>query len=185
MPVVPCVTRLQYAVMSPIDPDLESPTARAARHKREAAERSRAYRRRQKAERAPDVRTVDAAVVEAIAFVLAKHCPLARAQRLGTPLSAASIPVLEIMATATDILVHAGYNREKSRVAVADRTASRPEHRDPTHVPSLCPVNDPARVQPPKRWPGDPPPAIAPYRRVMSWDVVRGLLLSDCYDDDA
>lgn len=180
------MTVTQYVGMSTADADIESPAARRARQRREAAERSRAYRQRQKAERAPDVRTTDAAIAEAFAFVLARHSPLAAAQRAGKPLAGASIPVLEVLQVALQVLVHAGYNRELSRTIVADRTASRPEHRDPTHVPSIRPVADPARVQPPKRWPGDPPPPVVPYRRenVMSWDVVRGLLLTTGDDDD-
>lgn len=164
--------------MTHLADDIESPNARAARQKRKAADRSREYRARKKAERAPDVRAVDAALSEALAFVLAKHLPLARAQRLGTPLSEASLPVLEALGTATDILVQAGYNREKSRTAVADRVASRPEHQSPTNVPSLRPVADPVRVQPPKLWPGDPPPPVVPFtREILPWDVVKGLLL--------
>jgi hypothetical protein len=166
------------------DPDLESPTARAARKRREAAERSRAYRERKRAERAPDVRTTDAAIVEALSFVLARHSPLAAAINAGTPLSQASIPVLEILQVALEVLIHAGYNREKSRTMIADRTASRPEHREATNVPSIRPHVDPAAIQPPRRWPGDPPPPVV-RREPQDWDVVRGLLLSAFeYDDD-
>jgi hypothetical protein len=165
--------------------DLASPAARAARQRREAAARSRAYRERKRAERAPDVRTADAAIVEALSVVLARHSPLARAARAGSPLDEASVPVLDVLGTALEVLVHAGYNKLKSRTMIAERTASRPEHRDPTHVPSIRPVADPARVQPSKRWLGDPPPAVVPYdRQQTSWDVVRGLLLADGDDDD-
>ncbi|MGV8949714.1 MAG: hypothetical protein ACOH2M_01335 [Cypionkella sp.] len=165
-----------------VAPIAENALARNARMKREAAERSRAYRQRQKAERAPEVRQVDAAVVEGLAFVLQKYGPLIAAKNTGRSLEAATVPVLELLRAATDVLVHDGYNRQKSREAVADRVASRPEHRDPSHTPSIRPTDDPARVRPPRLWPGDPIPKVLPYRRVGTRAVDLTAMLLD--DDD-
>lgn len=162
---------------------IENALARKACLKREAAERSRLYRQRQKAERAPDPRTTDAAVTEAFSFVMAKYAPLARAQRLHEPLASAVVPVLEILKSATDILVQAGYNRQKSSQAVADRTSSRPDHRASHNIPSLNAHADPARVMPPKLWPGDPVPKPLPFRRVGTRAVDLSAMLMD--DDDA
>lgn len=168
--------------MSSTAPVIENALARNARLKRAAAERSRAYRQKQKAERAPDPRTTDAALVEGIAFVLAKHSPLISAKAAGRPLSTATVPVLEILRTASDILAQAGYNRQKSSQAVADRTTSRPDHRASHNVPSLSPHDDPARIMPPKLWPGDPVPKPR-FRGIGTRSVDLSAMLMD--DDDA
>jgi len=170
--------------------DIENPAARRARQRREAARRSREYRDRMKRQRAPEVRIVEGAIVEAVAFVLAKYSPLARAHNAGLPLSTAAIPVQELLRVAADVLCQAGYDRKLSNTAIADLTASRPEHRSPANIPSLRPTQDPARRQPTKRWPGDPPAPVIPYqRRYVDTNadvdaIVRGLLLSDCDWDD-
>lgn len=162
---------------------IENLSSRNARRKREAAERSRAYRERKKAERAPEQRLVDAAIVEGLSFVLGKHAPLLRAKKDGTPMGDASVPILELLATATRVLVQDGYNREKCRSAVADRVASRSEHRDPTNVPAYKPTDDPARIRPPRLWPGDPIPPVVPFRRTVV--PSRSLVDMLCDDDDA
>jgi hypothetical protein len=166
--------------MTPAAPITETALQRNARLKREAAARSRAYRERKKAERAPDPRTVDAAVTEALAFVLAKYGPLVAARNAGRPLSTASVPVLELLKTSSDILTQAGYNRQRSSQAIADRTASRPDHSAPHNVPSIRPTDDPARIMPPRLWPGDTPAPVQAFRRSPLVDM-----LMEDDDDDA
>jgi hypothetical protein len=81
--------------------------------------------------------------------------------------------------TASDILAQAGYNRQKSSQAVADRTTSRPDHRASHNVPSLAPHDDPARIMPPKLWPGDPIPQPLLFRRAGTRAVDLSAMLMD------
>ncbi|WP_417582883.1 hypothetical protein [Pelagibacterium sp.] len=113
----------------------ETRSQRAARQRRNAAERARRYRERKKKEGSPEPRVVDAALSEAMSFWLAKTGALRRElDGLDGGLS-----IVALMKTARVILEREGYAVQPSAQAVADRLVHRPEHEDPYWIPSLRP----------------------------------------------
>lgn len=113
----------------------ENPSQRAARQRRQAADRARRYRERKKLAGSPEPRVVDAALSEAMSFRLAKTGALRR-ELDGLD---GDFSIVSLMRTARVILEREGYAVEASAQALADRLVHRPEHMDPEWIPSLRP----------------------------------------------
>lgn len=127
------------------DLDSLTPSQKAARQRRLAARRGREYRRRKKALRCPLPRTVDGAVVEAVAFLTLRET------EAGQPSRRVVLSTLEISRLALRILKRDGYDAEQSGKAIVARLQSwERDHRSPAHVPSLsdCPHQRPDRLFP-------------------------------------
>ncbi|WP_421949954.1 hypothetical protein, partial [Pelagibacterium sp.] len=113
----------------------ETRSQRAARQRRNAAERARRYRERKKKEGSPEPRVVDAALSESLAFWLAKTSAL-RCELDG---DSGGLSMVAVMKTARVILEREGYAVGPSAQAIADRLVHRSEHEDPEWIPSLRP----------------------------------------------
>jgi hypothetical protein len=124
--------------------DEENATARRARQRRKAADRSRRYRERLRAAREPEARAIDAAISEALAFLLARDG------------AGVNIGVVGLMRTARLVLEREGYAPAQAAAAIADRLSHRAEHLDPDHVPSLNP-GPLERIRPTKAGPWQTP----------------------------
>lgn len=127
--------------------DLENmtPSQKRARQRRLAARRGREYRLRKKALRCPLPRTVDGAVVEAIAFLTLRET------EAGQPSRRVVLSTLEISKLALRILKRDGYHVEQSAQAIVNRLQSwERDHRQPANVPTLseCPRQRPDRPFP-------------------------------------
>ncbi|MCW5722219.1 MAG: hypothetical protein KIS86_13850 [Devosia sp.] len=100
-----------------------------------AAGRARQDRRREKmaALGKPLTARVDSALVEAMAFEIA-------AAVLSGASTNASLPIANLVDSALAILVdRQRYDLKQSKMAIAQRMGLRPEHRDPSFIPSLHP----------------------------------------------
>jgi hypothetical protein len=150
-----CVTRSLYLATRRImfrvmieQNDIETPTQRRARQKREAAERARAYRKRKRIGRMPLPRDVDAAWTEATAFWLMRHAPRLRAD--GVSAATMTMPIYRVMTIARAILERQGFSRRGAAIAITDRLSPRRRHEDPDFVPALEPRIENAPVRQPK-----------------------------------
>jgi hypothetical protein len=100
-----------------------------------AAGRARQERRRDRmaALGKPQSVRVDSALVEAMAFEIAREV-------LDGARADAHISASDLIETALSILVdRQGYDRRQSKLAIATRMSLRDEHRDPSFIPSLRP----------------------------------------------
>lgn len=127
--------------------DLENmtPSQKAARQRRLAACRGRQYRLRKKMARSPLPRTVDGAIVEAMAFLTLRET------ENGSPSSRVMLSTLEISRTALRLLKRDGYDVEQSGKAIVNRLQSfERDHRAPANVPTLseCRSQRPDRLYP-------------------------------------
>jgi hypothetical protein len=114
---------------------IETRQQRAARERREAADRARDYRQRHKEKGIPLPRDCDSALAEAIAF---------RLQQSGVAPGEATIAIDDIVITARRILVtRGGFDRVESTKALVRRIAPREEHTRPSFVPSINPPAKP------------------------------------------
>lgn len=112
----------------------ETRSQRAARQRRQAAERARNYRLRRKEERRPLPRAVDAAITEALAFVMLD------ATDRGIQTKRVAVSTLRIGQLAVRILEHSGYDKDQSRMATAERLMSwERDHRSIGNVPTVNP----------------------------------------------
>lgn len=110
----------------------ETRSQRAARQRRQAAARARAYRRRRKLERRPLPRVVDAAITESFSFMMLE------ATDRGIPSDRVVVSTLRVGQLAVRILVRDGYDKDQSRLATAERLLSwESDHRTGGHVPSV------------------------------------------------
>lgn len=123
----------------------DTPGARAARARRQSAERSRRYRRRLADEGAPVVRAVDAALAEALAFLCARDEVFLARDRERT--LAATVSVTELLAVAGRALVRDGHERKAAIEAVARRVREREEHADPYAAVTYAPGPDYDRLR--------------------------------------
>ncbi len=124
----------------------ETPSQRAARQRRQAADRARRYRERKKRAGSPEPRVVDAALSEAMSFWLAKTGALRR--ELDGQVGGLSM--IALIKTARIILEREGYAVEASAQALADRLVHRSEHQDPEWIPSLRPRDRSEHTRPTK-----------------------------------
>ncbi len=127
--------------------DLETmtPSQKRARQRRLAARRGREYRLRKKAARCPLPRTVDGALVEAVAFLTLRET------EAGEPSKSVMLSTLEISRLALRLLKRDGYDSTESGKAIVNRLGSwERDHRQPANVPTLseCPRQRPDRPFP-------------------------------------
>ncbi len=145
----------------------KSAAGRAARQRRAAAERSRLWRERNAALKRPVARVVDAAIVEALAFCIA------RAQRDGVNIGETGaaraglspVDVTQLARIAALVLEREGYEPAVAMTAVAKRIKRRETHTWHDHVPSLDP-GPPERIRETK---------AGPWRTAMATvlDIIR------------
>lgn len=129
------------------DIEEENATARRARQRRQAADRSRRYRERLRAAREPEARAIDAAISEAIAFHVARDG------------AGVNIAPRTLMRTARLCLEREGYAPAAAASAIADRLSHRDDHLDPDHVPTLRP-GPIERIRPTKCGPWQTPLSV-------------------------
>jgi hypothetical protein len=120
----------------------ENGNARTAQQKRDGAARARLWRQETKQQGKPLPRDVDAAVTEAIAFLLA------RAKRDGVNIGYALDP-LELGLAARFILERRGFDPDLSGAEIRSRLHPRDDHQLPHYVPSLRP-GDPELIPSPQ-----------------------------------
>lgn len=123
-------------------PDIhDTPAADAERTRQANAERARRYRAARREEGKPDTKAVDAAIAEAVSYLV--HVTVGPAST--------SISVAELSEVATIILKRDGYRKIWARLAVVERMRSRPAHDMPTAMPSRRPTPTTAIIEPPAR----------------------------------
>ena len=103
------------------------------------AERTRAWRQRMREEGRPELKVVDAALVEATSFLLSLAT--------GSPVT---VEVAALVRVATIILVRDGYDRTHSKTAVIDRLRPRNRHSEVSAMPSRNLSSNPLVIQPPQ-----------------------------------
>lgn len=109
-----------------------------------AAERQGKRRVRMRAAGRPDTAPTDAALIEALRFVMAQELvstlerdPAAKSRQT---VATMKLGLIDIRDAALEVLVgRLGYDPVHSRRAIAHRLAPKVEHRDPSYVPSLYP----------------------------------------------
>ena len=112
-----------------------------------ARERTRKRRQAMRVRRRPETTTVDYAIAEALAFLIAKAALSARtADEDVDPRSikdGISIPLVEMRDVTLDILVRRKhYDRAEAKIALGQRLRIRTAHLEPAHIPSLRPDPD-------------------------------------------
>ncbi|GHA28337.1 hypothetical protein GCM10007989_25490 [Devosia pacifica] len=104
-----------------------------AEHRRYDRERKRAERHAMRAAGIPPVSTLNGALVEAMAYALAKSDD--PSQREGAP----TLQLGDVVTAAAAILVDRyGFDRRHVRDRLKQVLRPRPEHRWPSYVPSLA-----------------------------------------------
>lgn len=116
----------------------ESRAARSARLRREAVDRTRAWRAERRKARVPESRDADRAVTEAAAFLI----------QLSTR-KPVLINLRHLFRVAVIVLVRDGYELMAARRAIGTRLKPRPEHSSALLMPSIALATNDA-VAPPK-----------------------------------
>lgn len=111
-----------------------------AEHRRADRERKRAERRAMRDAGVPPVSTLNSALVEALAFALAKSDD--PSQRHGPP----TLQLADVITAANAVLVDRyGFDRRHVRDRIKQALRPRAEHRWPSYTPSLTPMESAGR----------------------------------------